>query len=102
MADTPCFVTDGNRCGDRADNTASTAVWVLPSVLFLKPTGIDRPDASSRWTWLSVVREPIATQAVRSAINCGIYVSRNSVAVGAPSLLSLTIIFRARLRPLLM
>ena len=39
----PCLVTDGNQCGDRAVSTASTAVCVLPSVLFLNPTGIDRP-----------------------------------------------------------
>jgi hypothetical protein len=28
-------------------------------VPFLKPTGDDSPDASSRWIWLSVVRAPI-------------------------------------------
>ena len=43
MAETPCLVTDGNQCGERAVSTASTAVCVLPSVLFLNPTGIDRP-----------------------------------------------------------
>ncbi len=57
---------------------------VLPSVLFLKPTGIDRPDASSRCTWLSVVRAPIATHDVRSAMCCGICVSRNSDAGRQP------------------
>ena len=78
IADTPCLVTDGNQCGERADSTASTAVCVLPSVPFLNPTGIDSPDASSRCTWLSVVRAPIATHDVRSAMCCGICVSRNS------------------------
>ena len=83
---TPCLVTDGNQCGDRAVSTASTAVWVLPSVLFLNPTGIDSPDASSRCTWLSVVRAPIATHDVRSAMCCGICVSRNSDAGRQPQI----------------
>jgi hypothetical protein len=43
----------------------------------LKPTGIERPEASSRWTWLSVVRAPIAPQEIRSAKNCGVIGSRN-------------------------
>ena len=43
IADTPCLVTDGNRCGERADRTASTAIWMVPSVPFLKPTGMERP-----------------------------------------------------------
>ena len=84
MAETPCLVTDGNQCGERAVSTASTAVCVLPSVLFLKPTGIDSPDASSRCTWLSVVRAPMATHDVRSAMCCGICVSRNSDAGRQP------------------
>ena len=102
IADTPCFVTDGNRCGERADSTASTAVCVLPSVPFLNPTGIDRPDASSRCTWLSVVRAPIATHEVRSAMYCGICVSRNSDAVGSPMSFRSTSSCRARRSPLLM
>ena len=84
IAETPCFVTDGNQCGERAASTASTAVFTPPSVPFLNPTGIDSPEASSRWTWLSVVRAPIATHDVRSAMCCGICVSRNSDAVGSP------------------
>ena len=32
MAPTPCLVTDGNQCGERAVRTASTAVWMFPSV----------------------------------------------------------------------
>ena len=27
----------------------STATWTFPSVRFLKPTGMDRPDPSWRW-----------------------------------------------------
>ena len=34
--------------------------------LFLKPTGIERPLANSRWVWDSVVRAPIAAQLTRS------------------------------------
>ena len=65
---------------------ASTATCVSPSVPFLKPTGIDRPEASSRCTWLSAVRAPMATHDVRSAMCCGICVSRNSEPVGRPEL----------------
>jgi len=50
IAETPCFVTEGNQCCERAVTTASTAISVLPSVVFLNPTGIDSPDASSRCT----------------------------------------------------
>jgi hypothetical protein len=60
------------------------AMRMLPSVPFLKPTGHDRPEASSRWTCDSVVRAPIAPQAIRSAVYCGVIVSRNSVAQGSP------------------
>ena len=52
---------------------------------FLKPTGIDRPEARLRCTWLSVVRAPIAAQATVSAKNCGEIGSRNSQPVGRPS-----------------
>src|SRR5262249_33894883 len=34
------------------------ATCTSPSVPFLNPTGIDRPDANCRRTWLSVVRAP--------------------------------------------
>ena len=84
IAPIPCLVTPANQCGCRADATASTAICTLPFVPFLKPTGIERPDASSRCTWLSVVRAPIAATDVRSARYCGIWVSRNSEAVGRP------------------
>ena len=50
-------------CGAAAARTASTATLTLPSVRFLNPTGIERPEASWRWIWLSVVRAPIAPQA---------------------------------------
>ena len=33
---------------------------------FLKPTGVDRPEAISRWVWDSEVRAPMAVQAMRS------------------------------------
>ena len=51
---------------------ASTATLRLPSVPFLNPTGHDSPDASSRCTWLSVVRAPIAPHATvaQSQIGC--------------------------------
>ena len=74
-----------NACGARAATMASIAIWMLPSVLFLKPTGIDSPLAIWRWVWLSVVRAPIAVHAIRSARYCGTIGSRNSVAVGSPS-----------------
>ena len=73
------------RCGQAADDTASTAIWMLPPVPFLNPTGIERPLASSRWIWLSVVRAPMAPQLTRSAVNCGVMVSRNSQPVATPA-----------------
>ena len=54
------LVTDRKWCGWLAARMASTAIFRLPSVPFLKPTGQDRPEASSRCTWLSVVRAPMA------------------------------------------
>jgi hypothetical protein len=39
---------------------------MLPAVPFLNPTGIERPEASWRWIWLSVVRAPIAPHATTS------------------------------------
>ena len=58
----------------------------LPSVPFLNPIGIDRPEAISRWVWLSVVRAPMAVQLIRSAMYCGTTGSSSSVAAGRPSL----------------
>ena len=72
-------------CGDRAARIASAATLTLPSVPFLKPTGELRPEASWRWLWLSVVRAPIAPQAIRSATYWGLSRSRNSVPVGRPA-----------------
>jgi hypothetical protein len=54
-------------CPDPAALMASTAMSIEPSVPFLKPTDIDSADASSRWTWDSVVRAPMAPQEERSA-----------------------------------
>ena len=62
MAEWPSLVTDRKWCGACAARIASTAMRTLPSVPFLKPTGQERPDASSRCTWLSVVRAPMAPQ----------------------------------------
>ena len=78
------------------------AMRTLPSVPFLKPTGHDRPDASSRCTCDSVVRAPIAPQAIRSAVYCGVIVSRNSVAQGSPSSLMSSSRLRAKRTPSLM
>jgi hypothetical protein len=60
------------QCGCEADCIASIATDTDPSVPFLKPIGKDAPDASSRWSWDSVVRAPIAPQVIRSAINWGL------------------------------
>ena len=75
------------------------AILMLPSVPFLKPTGADRPEASSRCTWLSVVRAPMAPQAIRSPMYCGLITSRNSLAAGTPSRLMSTSSWRAMRRP---
>ena len=58
---------------------ASTEIWVLPSVPFLKPTGMLSPLAIWRWVWLSVVRAPMAAHVTRSARYWGTMGSRNSV-----------------------
>ena len=49
------------RRGRRDDRGVHRELQV-PSVPFLKPTGIDSPDAICRWSWLSVVRAPMAPQ----------------------------------------
>ena len=64
---------------------ASTAILILPSVPFLKPTGHDKPEANSLCTCDSVVRAPIAPQLIRSATYCGLITSKNSVPAGKPS-----------------
>src|SRR6187397_581292 len=71
IAERPPLVTAMKWCGCEADFTASAAMRTLPSVPFLKPSGQDSPEASSRWIWLSVVRAPIAAHATRSAMYCG-------------------------------
>jgi hypothetical protein len=63
---------------------ASMAICTLPEVPFLKPTGQERPEASWRWPWLSVVRAPIAPQLTSSATYWGEIMSRNSVPAGTP------------------
>ena len=80
----PSSSTPAKACGAAAARTASTATCTLPSVRFLKPTGIDRPEPSWRWIWLSVVRAPIAPQATVSEMYCGVIGSRNSQPTGRP------------------
>src|SRR5262249_2679287 len=62
----PAAVTPKNVCRAAEARHASTATCTSPSVPFLNPTGMDRPEASWRWTWLSVVRAPIAPQVGRA------------------------------------
>jgi len=81
---------------------AFTAAWRLPSVPFLKPTGMDSPLASSRWAWDSVVRAPIAPQLTRSATYCGVTISTISVPAGSPISLMAWSSLRARRSPWLM
>jgi hypothetical protein len=50
---------------------AFTAASSEPSVPFLKPTGVDRPEAISRCVCDSEVRAPMAVQAIRSPRYCG-------------------------------
>src|ERR1035441_2864358 len=59
---------------------------MLPSVPFLKPIGADMPDASSRCTWLSVVRAPMAPQLIKSPMYWGDMTSSNSPPAGMPDL----------------
>ena len=85
IAERPDLVTERKWWGLVAARMASTAMRTFPSVPFLKPTGEESPEASSRCTCDSVVRAPIAPQAIRSAVYWGVMVSRNSVAQGSPS-----------------
>ncbi|MCY1384898.1 hypothetical protein D9M69_732050 [compost metagenome] len=102
MAAMPILVMPMKACGARAARMASAATLMLPSVPFLKPTGQLSPEASWRWLWLSVVRAPMAPQAIRSAMNCGLRRSRNSVPVGRPICVSSRSRRRARSSPSLM
>ncbi len=67
-----------------AARIALIAVAIEPSVPFLKPSGIDSPEAIWRCVWDSVVRAPMADQQIRSATYCGVIGSSSSVAVGSP------------------
>ncbi len=60
---------------------------MLPSVLFLNPTGVEMPDANSRERRDSTERAPIALQTTRSRIYWGVIGSTSSVAHVIPSLL---------------
>jgi hypothetical protein len=102
IAATPILVMPMKLCGARAASTASAATCTLPSVPFLKPTGQLRPLASWRWLWLSVVRAPMAPQAIRSLMYCGLSRSRNSVPGRQPHRVDLQQQLRARRRPSLM
>ena len=102
IATWPLLCTERKWCFWRAASSASTAIFTLPSVPFLKPTGAERPEASSRCTWLSVVRAPIAPQDTRSPMYCGEITSRNSQPAGTPAWLMRTSRSRAMRRPSLM
>ena len=65
-ADWPCCVMPRKWCGWRTDCSALIATVSEPSVPFLKPTGVERPLAISRWVCDSVVRAPIAVQVISS------------------------------------
>mmetsp|Transcript_9145 Transcript_9145/g.21950 ORF Transcript_9145/g.21950 Transcript_9145/m.21950 type:complete len:200 (-) Transcript_9145:84-683(-) len=80
---------------------ASRAMSVAPVVPFLNPMGMDRPDASSRCTWDSVVLAPMAPQTTRSATYWGEITSRNSTAQGSPFLLMSNRSLRPVRRPVL-
>ncbi len=90
-----------NACRAAAARTASTATCTLPSVRFLKPTGIDSPEPSWRWIWLSVVRAPIAPHETASAMYCGVIGSRNSQPTGRPTSSTPSSTRRARCSPAL-
>jgi hypothetical protein len=84
IAERPCSSIPANAWLTAAARTASTATCTPPSVPFLNPTGIDRPEPSWRWIWLSVVRAPIAPQQTASEMYCGMIGSRNSQPIGTP------------------
>ena len=63
---------------------------------------MDRPEANSRCVWLSVVRAPMAPQLIRSAMNWGVMVSKNSEPAGVPAAARSNNSWRARRRPELM
>ena len=63
--------------------------------------GKESPLASSRWSWDSVVRAPMAPREMRSARNWGEMVSSISLAMGMPELVRSTKSCRDTRRPLL-
>ena len=81
----PFCIRPRKACGSRAETIAFIAVLISPSVGFLKPTGIDSPEASSRCIWLSAERAPMDAQLIKSAVYCGTIGSSSSEAVGSPS-----------------
>ena len=102
IATWPLLCTPRKWCGREAAWIASQAIFTLPSVPFLKPIGAELPDASSRCTWLSVVRAPMAPQAIRSPMYCGEMVSSSSLPDGTPSRPMSISSWRAIRRPSLM
>ena len=101
IAGAPASSIPAKACGAAAARTASTATWMLPSVRFLKPIGIERPEPSWRWVWLSAVRAPIAPQATASEMYCGVIGSRNSQPTGRPRSTTSSSSLRAMRRPAL-
>src|SRR4030067_668560 len=85
MAWVPSAVMPRKVWGPRAERIALIATPMLPSVAFLNPTGAESPLAISRCVWDSLVRAPIAYQAMRSPRYCGAAGSSASVAAGTPS-----------------
>lgn len=71
IAARPCSVTPMKAWGFEAECIASMATPTLPSVPFLKPIGKETPEASSRWSWDSVVRAPIAPQEITEGRSVG-------------------------------
>lgn len=51
MEERPSFPTERKTWGEHAARHASIAMEVVPSVLFLKPVGIERAETSSRCTF---------------------------------------------------
>ena len=66
MAERPWSFTPRKLWGRAAERMAFTAASRSPSVPFLKPTGVERPEDISRWVCDSEVRAPMAVQVTRS------------------------------------
>ena len=78
----PVDAGEGVRLGggtNRVDGHLDVAVSAV-----LEADGIDSPDPSWRWIWLSVVRAPIAPHGTASAMYWGVIGSRNSQPTGSP------------------